>query len=233
MEKKYQSFFSLHVFIGELTDVLKNLFVFIRIYRQYLGPYRRLIIRYMIRKLIDRKERSAMFEHSSRKVNSSGNRVKIVAFGSYHSGKTSFIKCIDPSPLTTEAKNYDGTTTVALDLAIKEYKGYKIYVYGTPGQDRFEVAREVVSFGLHAGIVIVDSTRGMTDFEKRIVSELRQNNIPYIILANKQDLPGASIDRVKRDAGGARNVLPISARTGQGVDVVLDAIVDMARGMIA
>lgn len=174
-----------------------------------------------------------MFEHSSRKLSPTENRVKVVAFGSYHSGKTSFIKCINPNPLTTEAKNHDGSTTVALDLAIKEYKGYKLFVYGTPGQDRFDIAREVVSFGLHAGIVIVDSTRGMTDFEKRILSELRSNGIPYIILANKQDLPGASTDRVRKDAGASGTVLPISARTGQGVDVVLDAIVDMARGMIA
>ena len=172
-----------------------------------------------------------MFEHSSRKLSSTENRAKIVTFGSYHSGKTSFIKCINPNPLTTEAKNHDGSTTVALDLAIKEYKGYKLFVYGTPGQDRFDVAREVVSFGLHAGIVIVDSTRGMTDFEKRILSELRAENIPNIILANKQDLPGASLDRVRRDAGGVGTVLPISARTGQGVDAVLDEIVDIIRDM--
>jgi uncharacterized protein len=176
-------------------------------------------------------ERLSMFDHSPRKLSSTENRAKIVTFGSYHSGKTSFIKCINPDTLTTEAKNHDGSTTVALDLAIRDYKGYKLFVYGTPGQDRFDVAREVVSFGLHAGIVIVDSTRGMTDFEKRILSELRSKNIPNIILANKQDLPGASLDRVKRDAGGAGIVLPISARTGEGVDVVLDEIVDIVKNL--
>lgn len=172
-----------------------------------------------------------MFDHSPRKLSSTENRVKIVTFGSYHSGKTSFIKCINPNPLTTEAKNHDGSTTVALDLAIRDHKGYKLFVYGTPGQDRFDVAREVVSFGLHAGIVIVDSTRGMTDFEKRILSELRSKNVPYMILANKQDLPGASLDRVRKDAGSSGIVLPISARTGQGVDVVLDEIVEMVKNL--
>ena len=176
-------------------------------------------------------ERLSMFDHSPRKLSSTENRVKIVTFGSYHSGKTSFIKCINPNTLTTEAKNHDGSTTVALDLAIKDHKGYKLFVYGTPGQDRFDVAREVVSFGLHAGIVIVDSTRGMTDFEKRILSELRSKNVPYLILANKQDLPGASLDRVRKDAGGVGIVLPVSARTGQGVDVVLDEIVNMVKDL--
>ena len=173
----------------------------------------------------------SMANRNSRKISATDNRVKIVAFGSYHSGKTTFIRCINPNPLSTEAKNHDGSTTVALDLAIKDYKGFRLFVYGTPGQERFETAREVVSFGLHAGIVIVDSTRGMTDFEKRMVSELKMKNVPYIILANKQDLPGASVDRVRMDAGYTGVVMPVSAATGQGIDRVLDAIVEIVKGL--
>jgi len=154
-------------------------------------------------------------------------RIKIVAFGSYHSGKTSFIRCVNPDPISTEVKSGNGSTTVAFDLAIREYRGFKMYVYGTPGQERFEVARDVVSFGLHAGGVVVDSTRGMTDFEKKMLSELRASGIPCLVLANKLDMPGASLARVKLDAAGFHDVFPISARTGQGVNVVLDRLVDL------
>ncbi len=80
-------------------------------------------------------------------------RLKVVVFGSYHSGKTSLIRAINPSPCGTEVRNRDGTTTVAFDLGIREHRGFKIYFYGTPGQERFEVAREVVAFGLHIGLV--------------------------------------------------------------------------------
>ncbi|BAI63015.1 conserved hypothetical protein [Methanocella paludicola SANAE] len=169
-----------------------------------------------------------MFENVARKVDS-GNRVKVVAFGSYHSGKTSFIRCVNPDTLSTEVKSGSGTTTVAFDLAIKEHNGYRIYLFGTPGQDRFDVAREVVAFGLHAAIIVVDSTRGMTEFEKGILGELHANRVPCIVLANKQDLPGASLDRITRDAGGVCEVLPISSRTGQGVGLVLDRLVDLVR----
>lgn len=169
-----------------------------------------------------------MFENVAKKVESD-NRVKIVAFGSYHSGKTSFIRCVNPDPLSTEVRSGSGTTTVAFDLAIREHSGYRIYLFGTPGQERFDVAREVVSFGLHAGIVVVDSTRGMTDFEKGVLSELHARRVPCIVLANKQDMPGASLDRVKKDVNGFCEVLPISARTGQGIDVVLDRLVDLVR----
>lgn len=167
-----------------------------------------------------------MFENVAKKADSS-NRIKVVAFGSYHSGKTSFIRCVNPNPVSTEVKSGSGSTTVAFDLAVKEHKGYRLYLYGTPGQERFEVAREVVAFGLHAGIVVVDSTRGMTDFEKGILSELHASNVPCIVLANKQDMPGASLDRVTKDANGYCEVFPVSSRTGQGVGAVLDRIVDM------
>lgn len=172
-----------------------------------------------------------MFDHVSHKINvhDNENRVKIVAFGSYHSGKTSFIKCMDPHPHLTEVNNHDGSTTVALDLGIREHKGYKLYFYGTPGQERFDVARDVVAFGIHAGIVVVDSTRGMTDFEKRMLSELKSSGVPCMVLANKQDLPGASLKKVKEDSSGFDRVLPFSSSTGQGVDLVLDSVIDLIK----
>lgn len=173
-----------------------------------------------------------MFENHATKVNlrNSENRVKIVAFGSYHSGKTSLVRSIDPHTHTTEAHNAEGETTVAMDLGIREHRGFKIFIYGTPGQDRFGVARAVVAFGLHAGIIVVDSVRGMTSFEKKILAELTEHNVPCLVLASKIDLPGASIDRVRRDSGNAY-VLPFSAHTGQGVDELLDKIADIASTM--
>ncbi len=169
-----------------------------------------------------------MFENVSRKTDST-NRIKVVAFGSYHSGKTSFIRCVNPETISTEVKSGTGSTTVAFDLAVKEHNGYRLYLYGTPGQERFDVAREVVAFGLHAGIVVVDATRGMTDFEKSILGELHASQVPCIVLANKLDMPGASFDRVKKEANGFCEVFPVSARTGQGVDAVLDRLVDLVR----
>lgn len=171
----------------------------------------------------------AMFEHPSDKLNlhDGERRVKVVAFGSYHSGKTSLIRAIDPHPHLTEAKNHDGHTTVALDLGIREHRGIKIHLFGTPGQERFEVAREVVAFGLHAGLVIVDVTRGMTQFERHILADLKSHNIPCIVIANKMDMPGASLELVRRDAGGME-VLAVSAKTGEGIPVLLDRIVEIA-----
>jgi predicted GTPase len=58
---------------------------------------------------------------------------------------------------------------------------------------------------------------------------MRARGIPCVVLANKQDMPGASLDKVKSEANGFGEVYPISARTGQGIDAVLDRLVDLIR----
>jgi small GTP-binding protein len=171
-----------------------------------------------------------MFEHRSDHVSQHNGerRLKVVVFGSYHSGKTSLIRAINPRLYQTEVRNKDGTTTVAFDLGIRDHRGIKIYFYGTPGQERFEVAREVVTFGLHIGLVLADATRGMTVFEQHVHSELKAHGIPCIVLASKTDLPGASTDLVRRDAGDGATVMAVSAATGAGIDALLDRIAEMA-----
>ncbi|HMK47484.1 MAG TPA: hypothetical protein VK436_12735 [Methanocella sp.] len=83
---------------------------------------------------------------------------------------------------------------------------------------------------MHAGIIVADAVRGMITFEKRILTELTTHNMPCIIIATKIDLPGASIDRVKRDSGDA-SVLPFAAQTGEGADELLDKIAAIANPM--
>jgi hypothetical protein len=170
-----------------------------------------------------------MFEHHSGNLNSHNGerRIKVVAFGSYHSGKTSLIQAVDPHMHGTDVRNRTGYTTVAFDLGVREHRGLKIHLFGTPGQDRFDVAREVVAYGLHAGLVIVDATRGMTRLERQVLAELRAAGVPFIVVASKMDLPGASLELVRRDAGDAE-VVPVSARTGEGIAALLDRIAEIA-----
>ncbi|OPY28247.1 MAG: elongation factor G [Methanocella sp. PtaU1.Bin125] len=171
-----------------------------------------------------------MFEHHSDRLDHHGSetRAKVVVFGSYHSGKTSLIRAIDPRARLTEAPEKDGTTTVALDLGVREHRGMRIFFYGTPGQERFGVARDVIAFGLHMGLVVSDATRGMTAFEKHLLSELKAHGVPCIVLASKMDLPGASLDRVRNEAGNDALVMPVSAGTGQGIGALLDRVADIA-----
>ena len=174
-----------------------------------------------------------MFEHHSDRMgeHDGERRLKVVIFGSYHSGKTSLVRAIHPSLHGTEVRSGESSTTVAFDLGIREHRGYKIYFYGTPGQERFEVAREVVAFGLHIGLVLADATRGMTVFEQRVLADLKASGVPCIVLASKADLPGASPDFVRKGAGEGVTVLAVSAVTGAGIDALLDRIVELASAL--
>jgi uncharacterized protein len=152
--------------------------------------------------------------------------VKVVAFGSSGSGKTTLIKHMDPSLRNIESRK--GTaTTVAFDLGIVNRGAYKMHVYGTPGNERFKVAMRVVSVGMNFGLVVVDATRNMTPFEKGMLEELRTMKIPHIVVANKMDAPGASLDNLRSDVGLSTPILPVSGITGSGTEELVDLIVTM------
>jgi 50S ribosomal subunit-associated GTPase HflX len=67
----------------------------------------------------------------------------------------------------------------------------------------------------------------MTDYEKTILRELKSKGIPYIIVANKSDLPGSSVEKIRKDAGFDCLIMPVSAMSGSGVDALLNVIMDM------
>src|SRR5512136_3436530 len=88
-----------------------------------------------------------------------GQKIKIVVFGAYNAGKSSFIRALDPFSRHIEAENADGSTTVAMDFGRVRIGELSIFLFGTPGQERFEFARKVLSRGMDGAIIIVDATR--------------------------------------------------------------------------
>jgi len=152
--------------------------------------------------------------------------VKVVAFGSSGSGKTTLIRHIDPSKRNIESRK-GLATTVAFDLGIVNRGAYKMHVYGTPGNERFKVAMKVVSVGMNFGLIVVDATRSMTPFEKSMLNELRAMKIPHIVVANKMDVPGATVDNLRDDVGISTPILPVSGITGIGTEELIELIVSM------
>jgi signal recognition particle receptor subunit beta len=68
-----------------------------------------------------------------------------------------------------------------------------LYLFGTPGQRRFDFMWEILSEGMLGFVVLVDSVRPETFREARHILEVFSSyaNTPYVIAANKQDLPDA------------------------------------------
>ena len=152
------------------------------------------------------------------------DRLKIVIFGSYNAGKSSFIQALDPRSRHIEASSEDGPTTVAFDFGRLTVRDKAIYLFGTPGQERFEFVRQIISRGMDGAIIVVDATTGVDEMTRYFYNQLKTLDVPLAFMANKCDCPGAMPDAVSRDLPG-EVVHPISARNGENVHAALDAFV--------
>ena len=127
--------------------------------------------------------------------------VKMVITGPFNAGKTEFIRAISEiDVVSTERKISDPTsrmkkeTTVAMDFGrITVDNDLVLYLFGTPGQKRFDFMWEILSEGMLGFVVLVDSVRPETFREaRRILDVFRAYaRTPYVVAANKQDMEDA------------------------------------------
>jgi hypothetical protein len=128
--------------------------------------------------------------------------LKIVITGSYAAGKTQFIRSIsDIEPVSTdyatsldEEREIKSQTTVALDfgtIAITDQ--VTLYLFGTPGQERFDYMWEHLATGALGYVVLVDSCRPAHFAETRALMDrfAEITPAPYVVAANKQDDPAS------------------------------------------
>jgi len=127
--------------------------------------------------------------------------VKMVVTGPYSSGKTQFIGTISEidvvkteRKVTSEAEKVKDQTTVAMDFGrITVDNDLILYLFGTPGQRRFDFMWEILSEGMLGFVVMVDSSRPETFREAKSILETFRAyaHTPYVVAANKQDHPEA------------------------------------------
>ncbi|MCL4252948.1 MAG: ATP/GTP-binding protein [Anaerolineae bacterium] len=129
--------------------------------------------------------------------------VKMVITGPFSSGKTEFIRSISEiEVVSTERDIKEDTaertekeqTTVAMDFGrITVDDDLVLYLFGTPGQRRFDFMWEILAEGMLGFIVMVDSTKPETFREAKSILETFRAYAPtpYVVAANKQDRPDA------------------------------------------
>jgi GTP-binding protein LepA len=120
--------------------------------------------------------------------------------------------------------------TVRLDYKAKDGRTYQLNLMDTPGHVDFayEVSRSLAA--CEGAVLVVDATQGVEAQTLANVYQALDNDLEILPVLNKVDLPSADPDRVKQQIEeviglDASHAIPISAKTGQNVEAVLEAIV--------
>jgi signal recognition particle receptor subunit beta len=103
--------------------------------------------------------------------------VKMVVTGPFNAGKTEFIRSVSEidvvsteRKISAPAEKVKETTTVAMDFGrITVDEDLVLYLFGTPGQKRFDFMWEILSEGMLGFVVMIDSTRPETFREARSI----------------------------------------------------------------
>ena len=147
------------------------------------------------------------------------HRIKVVVTGPVACGKSTFIKKFSGNGALSI--NNENGRTVALDFGRCNLSGLKIFVFGTPGHEHFEFMREILVQGADGLLVLFDSTRPQTfktalHMLQRLLKKLP--DVPFVLVANKQDLPEAlDVEYFSLAAGDSFSIVGTSAITGEGI----------------
>ena len=121
--------------------------------------------------------------------------VKVVVTGPFNAGKTTFIKTVSEiTVLSTERQVSDvsgegkGETTVAMDFGrITISDDVVLYLFGTPGQERFSFMWETLSEGMLGFVLLVDVTNddSIQDGASMIEFFTDMSDVPFVVAANR------------------------------------------------
>ena len=166
-----------------------------------------------------------------------GTAVKIVVTGPFAAGKTTLIRTISEiTVLSTETDVTDSTrsrkaeTTVAMDFGrITIDRDLVLYLFGTPGQDRFDFMWEILGEGMLGYVLLVDASREDSLSEAVGIAEAfrKMARVPFVVALNRA--AGIAPDDEQRvrqalDLGEQVPVVPCDATDRESVKSVLLAL---------
>ncbi|MCF7918059.1 translation initiation factor IF-2 [Candidatus Gracilibacteria bacterium] len=146
-------------------------------------------------------------------------------------GKTSILDYIRKSKVV---EGEAGGITQRIGAYQVDVKGEKITFLDTPGHEAFTVMRARGARATDLAILVVAATEGLKPQSLEAINHAREAGIPVIVAINKMDMAGANPEMVKgqlaehnlnpEDWGGDTPCIPVSAKTGLGIDKLLDTI---------
>ena len=157
---------------------------------------------------------------------------KILVTGPFNAGKSSFVKKIASNSVSVDKMALGQVpTTVAMDIGHMDYKGFEADIFGTPGQERFDLILDVLSKEAVGAFILLDSTDPKTFARaKEMIKKCRAEAIPKVIVANKQDLPDSlSINEIRKvmNIDESIPIIPVSTLHDEGITNAQDALLNI------
>jgi small GTP-binding protein len=159
-----------------------------------------------------------------------GQAVKIVVTGPFAAGKTTLIRTISEiTVLSTERGITDDTrsrkaeTTVAMDFGrISIDRDLVLYLFGTPGQERFDFMWEILGEGMLGYVLLVDASRPETLEEAAgiLAAFRRMAHVPFVVALNRIDGDGRVDERQVRSFLNLSPATPVVACDATSKDSV-------------
>ena len=156
----------------------------------------------------------------------------VVVMGHVDHGKTSLLDAIRN---TNVASGEAGGITQHIGAYTVKINGSPITFLDTPGHAAFTSMRARGAMCTDIAILVVAADDGIMPQTVEAINHAKAANIPIIVAINKMDKHGANPDRIKQQLteydlvpeewGGETVICPISAKTGQGIDELLEMVI--------
>ncbi len=155
----------------------------------------------------------------------------ICVMGHVDHGKTSLLDCIRSTHVTAGEA---GGITQHIGAYVVDINGEKITFLDTPGHEAFTSMRLRGAQATDIAVLVVAADDGVMPQTIEAINHAKAAEVEVIVAVNKIDKEGANIDRVKQelteygliaeDWGGSTVFVPVSAKTGEGIDDLLEMI---------
>ena len=162
----------------------------------------------------------------------------VTIMGHVDHGKTSLLDYIRESRVT---KTESGGITQHIGAYMVEKNGKAITFIDTPGHEAFAAMRSRGAQVTDIAIIVIAADDGVKEQTKEALAHAKDSQVQMIIAMNKMDKEGANPDKLKTemaeigympsDWGGTLDFVPVSAKSGAGIDELLDTILIQAELM--